>query len=510
MAKILVLDDELFYREIVRDTLEKEGHKVIAAANAREALDAIKQDPPDVALVDIVLPGSMDGLAVLFKIKSQYPELPVIMLSAYEDKKMILSALRRGAFDYLTKPISPQELKHVIDQALERYELIKERESKLAKLSQLEAGASHLALTFGGKIEITDVANAYQILDTTVELVSQVLSCDRVSIMLLDKVQNKLKVVVGKGFSKTQLKTEIKDPGKTPSGWVVANKQAVLVKDVKTDDRFKASEYSDTYKTNSFVIAPLFAGGEVIGTINCNDKKDAAAFNPDDLMLLKTFSHQVSLTLQYLQAINELEAEKKQLAVLAELEKILLENREPNSMLTQILKKCQEMMEVNTASIFLKDEMTGELSHQAGWDGGKELKWKHRIKFGQGLSGRVASEKKTFVINRPQEHKDFSQEIEWPKGPPIKNYLASPVKVGDQAIGVIRLLNNEKRAYKKQDGTLLEEVARMVGIALRNLELYRRTERSVEEAIQANQMLRRANEELELKNKELALLKRKG
>ena len=85
MAKILVIDDELFYREIVRDTLEKEGHKVFTAANAREGLDLLKQGEPDVALVDIVLPGSMDGLAVLFKIKTQTPELPVVMLSAYED-----------------------------------------------------------------------------------------------------------------------------------------------------------------------------------------------------------------------------------------------------------------------------------------------------------------------------------------------------------------------------------------------------------------------------------------
>jgi len=510
MAKILVIDDELFYREIVRDTLEKEGHKVFTASNAREGLELIRQDPPDVALVDIVLPGSMDGLAVLFKIKSQYAEMPVIMLSAYEDKKMILSALRRGAFDYLTKPISPQELTHIIGQALERFQLIKEREQKLAKLSSLEAGASRLAQSFGAKLDLTEVADAFQILDTTMDLVSQVLSCDRVSIMLRDPKENKLKVAVSKGWSKSQVKTETREPKKGVSGWVLENKKALLVKDVNSDERFQASDYSKLYKTNSFVIAPLFVAGEVIGTINANDKNDGAEFSEDDLMLLKTFSCQVALTLQYLQAINQLGREKKSLELLAELEKILLEERDPKLLLTQILKKCQEMMEVSLAAIFLKDEMTGELAFQVGWDGNKEQKLKHRLRWGESLTGRVAAEKKTFVINRPQEHKDFAAEKEGVKAGEIKNYLASPVKVGDQAIGVIRLANNLKRPFKKQDGANLEEVARSVGIALRNIELYRRIERSVEETILANQMLRRANEELELRNKELALLKKKG
>jgi len=510
MAKILIIDDELFYREIVRDTLEKEGHKVLTASNAREGLDFVQKEPPDVALVDIVLPGSMDGLAVLFKIKSQAPDLPVIMLSAYEDKKMILSALRRGAFDYLSKPISPQELVHIIGQALERCQLIREREQKLAKLSSLEAGASRLAQSFEGKLDLTEVADALQILDTTLELVSQVLSCDRVSIMLLDPKENKLKVVVSRGWSKSQVKTESRDPKKSVSGWVLENKKAILVRDVNNDERFPASDFAKLYKTNSFVIAPLFVAGEVVGTINANDKNDGTEFSEDDLMLLKTFSHQVALTLQYLQAINQLGREKKSLALMAELEKILLEERDSKLLLTQILKKCQEMMEVNLAAIFLKDEMTGDLVFQVGWDGGKEQKLKHRLRPGESLTGRVAAEKKTFIINRPQEHKDFSAEKEGVRAGELKNYLASPIKVGDQAIGVIRLANNLKRPFKKQDGELLEEVARSVGIALRNLELYRRIERSVEETILANQMLRRANEELELRNKELALLKRKG
>jgi len=510
MAKIVVIDDEFFYREIVRDTLEKEGHKVHTAANAREGLDLMQQVSPELALVDIVLPGSMDGLAVLFKIKTRQPELPVIMLTAYEDKKLILSALRRGAFDYLTKPISPQELKHIVDKALERYQLIKEREDKLAKLSQLEQGASRLAHSFGGKINVADMAHAYKILETTVELVSQVLSCDRVSIMLLDPVQSRLKVVISKGWSKDLVKSETRDPKTTISGWVLDNKKAVLVKDVNNDERFKASEYSKLYKTNSFIIAPLFVAGDIVGTINANDKNDGAQFNEDDFMLLKTFSHQVALTLQYLHAISELERDKTRLGLLAELQTILIQGRDPGLMLSEILKKCQEMIDVMVSSIFLRDEFTNELVHQVGWENGKELKIKQRIKWGEAVTGKVASEGKTVILNEPAKNRYFSAALEWHKAAQIQNYLAAPIWVGDQVIGVIRLVNKRRGGFKKPDASLLEEVARSVGIALKNIELYRRLERSVEETKLANQMMSRANEELELKNKELAMLRKKG
>ena len=509
MANILVVDDELFYREIAREILEKDGHKVSAAANAREALELARQSLPDLALVDIVLPGSMDGLELLFKLKSQSGNLPVIMLSAYEDKKLILTALRRGAFDYLFKPISAQELKRSVDRALEHYQLMRERDAKLVRLSRLEEGAGQLAHFIKGRLRLEGLANAYQLLETTVELVSQVLECERVSIMLLDPAKNILRVVVSKGLSKTMVKKESQTPAKSISGWVLENRKAVLVKDVNSDERFSASDYSSQYKTNSFMIAPLFAGDEIVGTINANDKAGGADFGEDDLILLRTFSHQVALTLQYLQLISELEREKKRMGLLAELEKILVEERDPKALLKAMLKKCSEILEVQSASLYLKHEFTGELVHQVGFDGGKELKMKQALRPGVGAAGRVAAEGKSLMLNQAEQLKAFAASGEWPKVWMVRNYLASPIRIGNQVMGVIRVLNKREGDFRKADQVLLEEVARSVGIALRNLELYLKLERSVEETIQVNQMLNRANSELEMKTRELEALRRK-
>jgi GAF domain-containing protein len=326
--------------------------------------------------------------------------------------------------------------------------------------------------------------------------------------MLLDPAKNLLRVVVSKGMSKNLIKKESKEPRKSISAWVLENKKAVLVKNVNEDERFQASEYASQYKTNSFMIAPLLVSGEIVGTINANDKAMGASFTEEDLVFLKTFSHQVSLTLQYLQLISELEREKKQLGLLVDLEKILLEARDPNLMLRQIIKKCQEMLDASIATIYLKDEFTNELVYRVGWDGDKEIKMKHRIQLNQSATGKVAGEGKSIIINRPEQVDFFSKEVEWAKDAEIKNYIASPIWVGDKVIGVIRVLNRRDGAFRKPDLALLEGVARSVGIALRNLELYLKLERSIEETIQVNQMLSRANQELQMKTRELEALRR--
>jgi GAF domain-containing protein len=179
-------------------------------------------------------------------------------------------------------------------------------------------------------------------------------------------------------------------------------------------------------------------------------------------------------------------------------------------MLKAMLKKCQEMLEVQSASIFLKHEFTGELVHQVGFDGGKELKMKQALRPGAGAAGRVAAEGKSLMLNQAEQLKGLAPEEEWPKELEVRNYLASPIRIGSQVMGVIRVLNRREGGFRKADQVLLEEVARSVGIALRNLELYLKLEHSVEETIQVNQMLNRANAELEMKTRELEALRRKG
>ncbi|MFC1997387.1 response regulator transcription factor [Chloroflexota bacterium] len=105
---ILVVDDEETIREVVRRYLEREGFDVIEAADGFEALDAIRSDPPDLIVLDLMLPG-MDGLSLTQHIR-QDRQIPIIMLTAKGEANDRIRGLDMGADDYMAKPFSPQEV----------------------------------------------------------------------------------------------------------------------------------------------------------------------------------------------------------------------------------------------------------------------------------------------------------------------------------------------------------------------------------------------------------------
>ncbi|MBW2004348.1 MAG: sigma-54-dependent Fis family transcriptional regulator [Deltaproteobacteria bacterium] len=121
---IYIVDDEQTIREGITMTLETE-YQVKAFPTAETAIDLIKSFPPDLVLLDIGLPG-MNGIEALRKIKSLYPNILVIMITAYEDINTVISAMKLGAYDYVVKPIHMDGLEITIRNALETISLRKE------------------------------------------------------------------------------------------------------------------------------------------------------------------------------------------------------------------------------------------------------------------------------------------------------------------------------------------------------------------------------------------------
>ena len=117
--KILVLDDEREIAEVIALYLKNDGYEVIMAHTGREALEKIQQDPPDLALLDVMLP-DIDGFRVLQKIREKY-RFPVIMLTAKTEYTDKITGLTLGADDYIAKPFNPLELVARVKAQLRRY-----------------------------------------------------------------------------------------------------------------------------------------------------------------------------------------------------------------------------------------------------------------------------------------------------------------------------------------------------------------------------------------------------
>jgi two-component system, NtrC family, nitrogen regulation response regulator NtrX len=119
MARILIVDDETSIREILRQLFEYEGHEVEMASSGAEALKRIDTDEPDVVFLDVKMPG-MDGLDALARIKEAAPGLQVVMISGHGTIDTAVEATRRGAFDFLQKPLDTDRLLVTLRNVLER------------------------------------------------------------------------------------------------------------------------------------------------------------------------------------------------------------------------------------------------------------------------------------------------------------------------------------------------------------------------------------------------------
>ncbi len=128
-AKILIVDDEYSDSDSLTNWFRKDGYNVESAENANVALKALQNSSFDIALLDIKMPG-MDGMELLERIKAIDTKIVVIMITAFASVETAVKALKEGAFDYVTKPIDPDELSHLVRRALERIEL-KEENTRL-------------------------------------------------------------------------------------------------------------------------------------------------------------------------------------------------------------------------------------------------------------------------------------------------------------------------------------------------------------------------------------------
>ena len=124
MAKALVVDDEPNLRRVLAAMLKREGYEVTVAEDGVQALAELRKNGADVVVTDQVMP-KMDGISLLKAVLADFPEVPVIMITAHGTVDSAVEAIKLGAFDYITKPFEQDELKRVIAKAVRTRDLSK-------------------------------------------------------------------------------------------------------------------------------------------------------------------------------------------------------------------------------------------------------------------------------------------------------------------------------------------------------------------------------------------------
>ncbi|MDD3249153.1 MAG: sigma-54 dependent transcriptional regulator [Smithellaceae bacterium] len=155
---ILIVEDGRSQREMLRDFLISEGHRVMEAENGEEAVTMVASHHYDLILLDYKMPG-MDGLAVLKEVKRINHEIDVVIITAYGTIETAVEAIKAGAVDYITKPIELEELLILVDRVTERRGLIRENDLLKQELGKTGVTAEKIIYQSAGMVELMNMAS---------------------------------------------------------------------------------------------------------------------------------------------------------------------------------------------------------------------------------------------------------------------------------------------------------------------------------------------------------------
>ncbi|MDQ3491315.1 MAG: sigma-54 dependent transcriptional regulator [Acidobacteriota bacterium] len=167
MSNILIVDDELSYRQLLSLVFEGDGHTLRSAVNGREALNLLQSEPADLVISDVKMP-DMDGIEMLRAVRETQPDLGVILMTAFASVETAREAFKLGADDFIQKPFDVEELKLIVRKTLEKQDLI--HENRAFKRAQRERGSIKNIVGNSEKMHAI-----FQMIETVAEVQSTVL-----------------------------------------------------------------------------------------------------------------------------------------------------------------------------------------------------------------------------------------------------------------------------------------------------------------------------------------------
>lgn len=289
---ILVVDDDPGILELVQDLLSP-TYRVDTASNGKEALAHLKARPCDLVLTDMVMP-EMGGLDLVKHLRLHHEDIPVLVFTGYANFQDAVNAVKLGAFDYLTKPIQTEILRHAIHRALEFRRLSRQQKDLEVVFQGAEAlgwqaldlisdtREAHVldALREGGEITTSLSELGLRFLEGAEELVQ----ATRTSIFLYDANSGQFAGLAARGPESQARLASAVPMTESLMGYVASQRRPLLVPDLELDQRLALWIGRFPYHSKSFMIIPL-VGGKFWGVLNFTDRADNRSFTPRDLFL---------------------------------------------------------------------------------------------------------------------------------------------------------------------------------------------------------------------------------
>ncbi len=304
--KILVVDDEAVIRELLSDIMSDEGYTVETAPSAFDALDILnEQDDFVLMFTDILMP-KMDGIQLIREARKIRPSLIPIVMTGYATIETARAAIKEGAYDYVLKPFSLNEIKLAINNAFERHRLSAEN-ARLREINEL----------FNTSEKIAAIHDERALLDFVLTAALEQVGAERGSVMLTTPDGRALEVAAAVGLP-SEASGERVQIGEHISGWVAQNVRPLLV----SDDTSKPEglELIRHIENTSFISVPLerkvpnlanrgtlLAQPRVLAVMNVCKKSKGDSFTESDLKVLIIIANHAAAAIENARLILDLQ-----------------------------------------------------------------------------------------------------------------------------------------------------------------------------------------------------------
>ena len=277
-AKILVIDDEQIVHESCNRILTEEGYEVKSAFTGQEGFKKIEEEQFDLVITDLKMPG-ISGMEALKKIKQDNPNIGIIMVTGYSTAETAVEAMKLGAFDYLPKPFTPDELISVINKAVEKKRVLLE--------------TRHLESAYRDATKaISSSLNLNEVLDLIVKSVVNLLKVKGCGVNLLDDTRRKLETRVAFGLSDKYLAKGPLDADKSVTESIEG--KTVFIEDIAKDHRVQYPEEAKKEGIVSILSIPLKAKEKVIGVLRVYTG-ELRRFNDREMEMINKLAEQAGI-----------------------------------------------------------------------------------------------------------------------------------------------------------------------------------------------------------------------
>jgi GAF domain-containing protein len=510
MNRAVIIDNDGSQRRSLKGILINEGFEVEEAVDGQRGI-SIAREKDDVVVIFIAdkLIG-LSGMDTLIAIRKFRPKVPVLMLMSGKDRKSGQLALSRGAAWFLHKPILVEDVLVVLRHLMETQRLQQTIDHQVERLQLLEQQTSELTQIDVDFLPTEEIIRNSEFLSKSIDIIASVLEAKKVSMMLLS--QDGKDLVMGKSNWILPSKVpNIRQPiTNGVAGQVAREGKSILIKDVTKDPDTQINEYTRQYESPSFMAAPVRLGGKVIGVITVNDRKDKVPFTENDLVMLNTFCHQMSMSIANMCMMKRTEREKLKLQFINDIVQDLLSSVDPGEIYTTLIEKIMNGLRATAGMLAFSDPKGNQILIEHVEPEDRIRKPGYPIPVGNGIIAEVFKTGQVVFENQTSEDSRADKGSDFPPGLEAKTIAAAPIKSNGKILGVIAFYNKEEGLpFDSWDMEILHSVSPQASMAIKQAWLYQNLIKSIDDVVDTNRQLEDANREIKTKIRELERLKTK-